>query len=101
MKSLRDLAVAALLLVAVFKAASLVPGESHTNTTAKNLQQTFSNGISAPSLKSGYSCDLGELGKPKSYEAPKQFWGDDEISQGFKGASDAAGQSLNKLKVSF
>ena len=101
MKTIRDLAITALLLVAVFKLVSLAPGESHTNTTAKDLQQEFSNGVTAPSISNGYSCDLGELGKQNSYDPKKRFWGDDGISQGFQGASDAAGRSLGKLGVSF
>lgn len=101
MKSLKDLAVAAILLVAVFKVASLVPGESHTNTTAKPWQQPFSNGVTVPSMSNGYSCDLGELGKHESGENKKQFWGDDGVSQGFKGAADAVGHSLGRIGVSF
>ncbi len=101
MKTIRDLAITALLLVAVFKIVSLVPGESHTNKTAKNLQQAFSNGVTVPSMSNGYSCDLGEMGKQDSHDTKKRFWGDDGISQGFQGASDAAGRSLGKLGVSF
>ncbi|MBS1956614.1 MAG: hypothetical protein JST89_20670 [Cyanobacteria bacterium SZAS-4] len=101
MKLIRDLAVTALLLVAVFKLVSLAPGESHTDNTANNLQQTLSNGVAAPSMRKGYSCDLGELGRLNSYENKKRFWGDDGISQGFQGASDAAGRSLGKIGVSF
>jgi hypothetical protein len=101
MKSWQDLAVAAILLLVVFKAASCVPGESHTNTTAKNLQQTFSNGVTVPSMSNGYPCDLGELGKHDSCENNKHFWGDDGISQGFKGTGDAVGRSFGRLGVSF
>ena len=101
MKSLKDLAVAVILLVVVLKVASVVPGESHTNATAKPMQQAFSNGVTVPSISNGYSCDLGELGKHDSYENKKQFWGDDAVSQGLKGASEAVGHSVGRLGVSF
>jgi hypothetical protein len=101
MKSLKDLAVAAILVVVVLKAASVVTGEQHTNSKAKNMQQEFSNGVTVPSMNNGYPCDLGELGKHDGCENNKHFWGDDGVSQGFKGTADAVGHSFGRLGVSF
>lgn len=75
-------------------------GQAASLKAPDSVDYMLSNGVAVPGVNqgvdSGYPCDLGELGKHETYDRSKSFWGDDQISKGFAGASSG----LTKLSKS-
>ncbi|RTL42429.1 MAG: hypothetical protein EKK48_10565 [Candidatus Melainabacteria bacterium] len=118
MKAWQKVAIAAVIVLGVAKVTGALPGV-HSDTgehggvergvTAYGNPGTLgSSGVSGsgvmvpgsnvivPGMNSGYSCDLGELGKPIATKNKKEFWGDDDVSQSFKRTSDLIQNSVQR-----
>lgn len=99
MKAWQKVAIAAVVLVGVAKVTGALPGV-HSDTgehdgLVSGVMVPGSN-VVVPGMNSGYSCDLGELGKPIATKNKKEFWGDDDVSQSFKRTSDLIQNSVQR-----
>ena len=92
MKAWQKVAIAAVIVMGVAKVTGALPGV-HSDT---GVHDGLVSSVTVPGMNSGYSCDLGELGKPIATKNKKEFWGDDDVSQSFKRTSDLIQNSVQR-----